>query len=123
MDSAVAGNLQGLDLTVDIRTVLSKEYFEKERPESSAARGCRSTTTTVFRRRVTISYASCWGLDTGIADRAGTDGRVRAFHNICRHRGSPLAAEPGGNQRPAGTTAIVFVAGIAVRSILRFPRR
>ena len=30
MDSAVAGNLQGLDLTVDIRTVLSKEYFEKE---------------------------------------------------------------------------------------------
>jgi hypothetical protein len=31
MDSAVAGNLQGLDLTVDIRTVLSKEYFEKER--------------------------------------------------------------------------------------------
>jgi len=29
----------------------------------------------------------------------GTDGRVRAFHNICRHRGSPLVAEPGGNQK------------------------
>jgi phenylpropionate dioxygenase-like ring-hydroxylating dioxygenase large terminal subunit len=30
MDSAVAGNLQGLDLTMDVRTVVSKEYFEKE---------------------------------------------------------------------------------------------
>ena len=27
----------------------------------------------------------------------GHDGEVRAFHNLCRHRGSRVVAEPGGN--------------------------
>ena len=27
----------------------------------------------------------------------GRDGEVRAFHNLCRHRGSRVVAEPGGN--------------------------
>jgi phenylpropionate dioxygenase-like ring-hydroxylating dioxygenase large terminal subunit len=99
MDSAVGGNLQGLDLTVDIRTVLSKEYFEKELAG-------------IFRRAwlpIGHNYSiprpgdyfvrKLPGLETALLIVRGTDGPVRAFHNICRHRGSPLVTEPGGNQK------------------------
>jgi phenylpropionate dioxygenase-like ring-hydroxylating dioxygenase large terminal subunit len=99
MDSAVAGNLQGLDLTMDIRTVVSKEYFEKELAG-------------IFRRAwlpIGHNYSiprpgdyfvrKLPGLETALLIVRGTDGPVRAFHNICRHRGSPRVAEPGGNQK------------------------
>jgi len=97
MDSAVAGNLQGLDLTVDIRTVLSKEYFEKELAG-------------IFRRAwlpIGHNYSiprpgdyfvrKLPGLDTALLIVRGTDGRVRAFHNICRHRGK-FAGRRAGRQ-------------------------
>jgi hypothetical protein len=42
MDCAVGGNLQGLDLSLDIQTVLSKAYLEKEVAGIFRRAGCRS---------------------------------------------------------------------------------
>jgi hypothetical protein len=57
----VAGNLQGLDLTMDIRTVVSKEYFEKELAGIFRRAWLPIGHNYVFRGRATISYASCRG--------------------------------------------------------------
>jgi phenylpropionate dioxygenase-like ring-hydroxylating dioxygenase large terminal subunit len=95
----VGGNLHGLDLTVGIRTVLSKEYLEKE------LAGIFRRAWLLIGHNYSIPRPGDYfvrklpGLDTSLLIVRGTDGRVRAFHNIRRHRGSPLVAEPGGNQK------------------------
>ncbi|HTW89763.1 MAG TPA: aromatic ring-hydroxylating dioxygenase subunit alpha [Candidatus Binataceae bacterium] len=99
MDSAVAGNVQGLDLKVDIRTVLSKEYFEQERAGIFRRAWLPISHTYSIPRPGDYLVRKLPGLDTALLIVRGSDGRVRAFHNICRHRGSPLAAEPGGNRK------------------------
>ncbi|MFC3444362.1 aromatic ring-hydroxylating dioxygenase subunit alpha [Sphingobium rhizovicinum] len=42
------------------------------------------------------SYRLFQHLDRSVILSHGKDGRIRAFHNACRHRGSPLLLEPQG---------------------------
>jgi phenylpropionate dioxygenase-like ring-hydroxylating dioxygenase large terminal subunit len=71
MDSAVAGNLQGLDLTVDIRTVLSKEYFEKELAGIFRRAWLPICHNYSISRAGRLFRTQAAGARHGIADRAG----------------------------------------------------
>lgn len=42
------------------------------------------------------AYRLFENLDRSVIVSRGKDGRIRAFHNTCRHRGSPLLLEPQG---------------------------
>jgi phenylpropionate dioxygenase-like ring-hydroxylating dioxygenase large terminal subunit len=99
MESTATGNAEGLDLKVDIRTVLTPDYYAKE-------------IAGIFRRSWLVighSYdipqpgdfftRDLPGLNAALLVVRGKDGRIRAFHNICRHRGSPLVSERKGSQK------------------------
>jgi len=107
MESTASGNLEGLDLKVNIRTILTPDYYARE------IEG-------IFRRSWLVighSYdlpqpgdfftRDLPGLNAALVVVRGKDGRIRAFHNICRHRGSPLVSESKGNQ--------AFMAGPTMR--------
>lgn len=99
MESATSGNVEGLDLRVDIGTVLTPDYYAKE------IEGIFRRSWLVIGHSYDIPQPGDFftrdlpGLNAALLVVRGKDGRIRAFHNICSHRGSLLVCEPKGSQK------------------------
>jgi phenylpropionate dioxygenase-like ring-hydroxylating dioxygenase large terminal subunit len=90
------GGTETLQTQVPLAAKLTPEFFEQERDK-------------IFRRSwliighaVDLPQPGCYfvrdlpTLNTSLLVIRGEDGRVRAFHNICRHRGNKIVREGAG---------------------------
>jgi len=98
MGTPITGRTEGLYLKIDIRTILSDEYFEQERTRIFRRAWLPIGHNYDLRRPGDFMVRELPGLGVNLLIVRGKDGKLRAFHNICRHRGNPLVAEKCGRQ-------------------------
>ncbi|MEX6632305.1 SRPBCC family protein [Hyphococcus lacteus] len=82
---------------VPIERYTSKDYFEREREAVFRRKWLNVGNTLQVRKPGDYFVVDLEILDTSLLIIHGKDGKIRAFHNMCSHRGAPVAWDKQGS--------------------------
>ena len=93
------GDLANLPTRVDMKSILTAEHFAREREQIFRRSWLPLIHTADVPNKGSYFVYDLPTLKTSLLIVRGNDDRIRAFHNVCRHRGNKLVREGTGCTR------------------------
>ena len=97
-ESAVRGDLSDLSTHIDVGAIFQQEHFEAEIEGIFRKSWLAVCHTFDIPKPGDFRARDLPGLGVSLLITRDKDGAIRAFHNICRHRGNKLACQSSGRQ-------------------------
>lgn len=99
MPNGINGDLSGIDFHLDVKDLFTEETYQRDIDEIFKKSWLAVAHDYDLPNPGDFKTRKLPGLNYNVLITRGKDGKIRAFHNICRHRGNMLVCKAQGTSR------------------------